>query len=231
MSGTYLHTIPVAPVCGSRDDELVRLCAARRVIHVGCTDAPFTAEKLEMGGLLHSKLLSVAHQLLGIDIDEPGLALLRDGLGGDYASGDVTTAEGREQILAGDAEVILASDVVEHVPDEFAFLTGLADLARRSSNPKCVVAVSTPNALALRQIAYTGFGREVIHPDHRRVHTPQTLGYAMQSAGMVVDHRIYYMIRSGDTRPRRIVDFVCRSAARFRPGYADGLIIVARPTP
>jgi hypothetical protein len=61
------HYIP------DRDQWILKQCAGKRVLHLGCTDWPVTAERLKAGKLLHQKLTSVCSLVVGVDPDEEGI--------------------------------------------------------------------------------------------------------------------------------------------------------------
>ena len=48
------------------------------MLHLGCTNWPYTAESERAGTLLHRSLHDAAAQLVGLDSDPVGLAALRD---------------------------------------------------------------------------------------------------------------------------------------------------------
>ena len=66
-SGTFRHSFPHIRREGERDNVLIDLARGKRVLHVGCTDEPFTAEKIASGDLLHPKLQQVASWVGGVD--------------------------------------------------------------------------------------------------------------------------------------------------------------------
>lgn len=212
----------------SRDDVLAGMCRGRRVLHVGCTDAPFTSEKLTIGGLLHERLLEVADDVLGVDIDGPGLDQLARGLGGRYLEVDVSSPsdQQREELEHFEPEIILAADVLEHVADQSRFLRGLSQIAAQS--PDRQVLISTPNSLAVRNTLHTLINREVIHPDHRLIHSPRTLEYALANEGLNTTEVCFYNLTTGRGLRRRAYDAIPRAASAIRPAFADGLIFAAR---
>ena len=119
-TGTFKHNFPDIRRVGSKREALINLARGRRVLHVGCTDAPFTADKLRSGDLLHRELLDVASWVGGVDIDADGLEMLRRELHGEYFCTDVCVPD--ETVRFPEFDVIIAGDVVEHVPNEGAFL-------------------------------------------------------------------------------------------------------------
>lgn len=211
-----------------RDTALLDLCRGKNVLHIGCTDAPFTQKKLSDGLLLHVGILGAAAQAHGVDIDEEGIGLLRDLSSGTYSVVDVSVTEAVLENLTFTPNLILAGDVIEHVDDQSAFMKGVAHLARKFGQETQVV-LSTPNALAFRSVINTAFGREIIHPDHRLLHTPSTIGGLFCDVGLSVRRIDFYNISSGPGFTRRMYDSVPRIMSHLRAPYADGLIVLASP--
>lgn len=228
VTGRFKQALPQARVMRSRDEALLSLCKGRRVLHVGCADAPFTQEKLQAGTLLHRSLLESAADVVGIDIDAGAVSILEKSIGGKYHIIDISSGADLAEVVTGPQDVVLATDVVEHVSDEFSFMMGLRRLANLAQNPRCRIVISTPNALMLRNSVYTLFNAEVIHPDHRRIHSPYTLAYSMAQCGFEISERIFYSVKTGDTLPRRATDAFFGGVARLRPAFADGMIYVGR---
>ena len=56
---------------------IVERCRGKRVLHLGCTDWPYTESKLKDGVLLHAELNKVAKSLIGVDADEAGIEYFR----------------------------------------------------------------------------------------------------------------------------------------------------------
>lgn len=223
----FRHPLRRGKLVRDRDAFLLDAARGRRVLHVGCVDWPVTHERLSDGQLLHPKLQKQATAVLGVDIDTEGLRTLEDALGGEYSSIDLTdpTADIAPIIEFG-AEVIIAGDVIEHVPSAQALLEGLRRVAQLTG---ARIIVTTPNSLAVRNMVNTTLGIELMHPDHVAVYSPMTLETVMTRSGLAVDDWLFYTIRTGVDPGHRAYDFVSRVAAHARPAWADGHIVVCRP--
>lgn len=227
VNGAFNAPLKTGQVSSSRDATILALCRGQRVLHVGCTDAPFTAEKLESGVLLHSKLVDVAAAIVGADIDASGLDLLNSRIPGTYINLDVSAKFSDPALDKLRPTILLAGDVIEHVENQSAFVRGLERIARQFTGAKVVV--TTPNALAIRQTVHTVANREVIHPDHRLIHSPRTIEYLFSTCGLELTELRYYNLRTGHSRSRRAYDGIPRVATKLRPAFADGMIAVAVP--
>lgn len=225
MSGNpalYRHALPRGRLLTDRNRELVRIATGRTVAHVGCTDSPITDAQIESGDLLHLQLGARARAILGVDIDAEGIDLLQKLAPGPYAATDITLDA--SAIVDFRPEVIVASDVVEHVPDVGAFLRALVGAAR-AITPAPEVVVTTPNLLGIRNVWHTAAGVEVVHEDHCLGFTPHTLRKLLRQSGFSGVRCDYYVIRTGTSPARRMYDGAASIAARLRHAYADGLFM------
>jgi SAM-dependent methyltransferase len=214
------------PLVEDRAAWLEGLCAGTapgEVAHLGCTDSPYTAELVAAGRLLHTRLVRVA-AVTGFDVDEPALELLRRELPVQrFVLADVTAGVPEPQ--RGRYALVVAGEVLEHVPDADAFLRGCAALLA----PGGRLCVTVPNAccpkIGLRALA----GRESVHPDHRVYYGPRTLQRTLHGAGYDVDALASCWAPIAGTAGRLVVNPVLRASHRlFQGPVGDGLIAVAR---
>lgn len=224
----FRHPLRRGTLVTDRDRFLMDVARARRVVHVGCVDWPVSQERLANGTLLHPKLLRVSSDILGVDIDDEGLRVLADAVGGAYCSIDLTDSKVDISTIVGfRPDVIIAGDVIEHVASSQSLLAGLRRVALPS---RAQIIVTTPNSLAFRNTLNTTLGIELMHPDHVAVYSPRTLETVMARSGLTIDSWHYYTIRTGDDIGHRTYDLVSRAAARMRPAWGDGHIVTCRPS-
>lgn len=161
------HYIP------DRDQWILKQCAGRRVLHLGCTDWPVTADRLKGGKLLHQKLASACSLVVGVDPDEEGIKSLRQ-LMPAYAF-HVSTAEQMHsipEIASAHWDIILAADVVEHISNLGAALGSISLLMSASTK----LLITTPSAFSVKRFISFSFGStEHVHPDHCYYFSPSTL--------------------------------------------------------
>jgi SAM-dependent methyltransferase len=204
---------------------LERLCADAgrdEVAHIGCADSPYTAELLAAGALLHSRLVRVA-SVTGIDVDEAALELLRRELPGErFVLADITS--GAPEAERGRYRLVVAGEVLEHVPDADAFLRGCATLLA----PGGRLCVTVPNACCPKIGLRALMGRESVHPDHRVYYSPRTLGRTLRGAGFEVDSLASCFAPVAGRAGRAIFNPLLRAShAAFQGPVGDGLIAVA----
>ncbi|MER6059612.1 methyltransferase domain-containing protein [Streptomyces sp. NPDC001792] len=228
-SGFFIHPLATGPVVEERDEVLLRLCAGRRVLHVGCADHPLTEERLRDGSILHAKLMKDAAEVLGVDVDREGIELLRTHLGGRYLVQDFSDSQGAVMAAEFKPDVILAGDVIEHVRDAASFLRGVSALMHEVGDGVELI-LSTPNGLGVKTLLNTLAGVEGIHPDHVYVFTPASLARLVSDCGLAPHRWYFYHVNSRKGVRARIRREICRVAARLRPAFAAGQVLVCRAT-
>jgi len=207
---------------------LLDRCRDRRVLHLGCTNWPYTDAALADGSLLHLQLAKVARELHGLDADAEGLARLAARGHAHLHQGDLEALD----TLGLDAgfDVIVAGEIVEHLSNPGRFLTGVQSLMR----PETTLIITTVNAYCgLRNAQYFLRGRggrqEPVHPDHVAYYSQSTLTHLVKRAGLDVTFAAFYDV-GREHRPYmpaywRFVSDVLVGLARQT---ADGVIVECR---
>jgi mannosyltransferase OCH1-like enzyme len=145
----------------SRIDVFKKLCAGRRVLHVGCADWPIENPNTS----LHLALEPVCAKLDGFDIHAEALAALAP-----YTKGQLFS---QFQDLTAEYDLILVPEVMEHVADVEDFLAQLHSLNATS------FAITVPDAYQcnMRHFDYQKYSEtftEIVHPDHNCWYSPFT---------------------------------------------------------
>lgn len=224
-----------------RVDELVARTRHRRVLHLGCTNWPYTVASDRAGTLLHRQLATASGELWGLDGDAEGLAALRR-RGFDHLwLGDLEDLTGARPLddaghagePLGGFDVVVAGEVLEHLGRPAALLDGIRPLLA----PGGEVIVTVPNAYcAFRFASYAlswwrGHG-EPVHPDHVAYYSASTLTVLLDRCGYDVVDLAFYDL-GGEHRPAapRSWRVVNDAAVRLAPQLADGLVARCRPRP
>lgn len=211
-----------------RVDYLLARARGRRVLHLGCTNAPYTDQSLQDGSLLHLKLREVAADLHGTDLDAAGLAALAALGVTNLHEGDLVAL--RSTLSPMPFDLVIAGEIIEHVPDAGAFVRS----TRAVMGPQSTLIVSTVNAYcAFRLAQYAVRGRrghaEPVHPDHVAYYSQSTLAHLLRQSGMEVTGRAFYDIgREHLPYVRRSLALLNRVATSLAPQLADGIIVEAR---
>jgi 2-polyprenyl-3-methyl-5-hydroxy-6-metoxy-1,4-benzoquinol methylase len=213
------------PLIRDRPGWVEQLCAqvGGEVAHLGCADSPYTAELLAARELLHTRLVRVA-SVTGFDVDAASLELVRQAMPSErFVVADVAEAVPEEE--RGRYELVVAGEVLEHVPDADSFLRGCGALLA----PGGRLCVTVPNAccpkIGVRALA----GRESVHPDHRVYYSPRTLTRTLTGAGYEPVELLTCFPPVAGRAGRLLVNPLMRGGHRlFQGPVGDGLIAVAR---
>jgi predicted TPR repeat methyltransferase len=197
--------------------------ATGEVAHLGCADSPYTQELLAAGALLHNRLVGVAN-VTGFDVDAASLGILAEAMPTErFVHADIT--EDVPEAERGRYQLVVAGEVLEHVPDADLFLRGCAALL----TPRGSLCITVPNAccpkIGLRALA----GRESVHPDHRVYYSPRTLTRTLAGAGLETVDLLTCFPAAAGRAGRVLVNPLLTAGHRlFQGPVGDGLIAVAR---
>lgn len=195
-----------------------------RVLHLGCTDWPYTKQKLAGGALLHARIHAVATSLVGIDSDQEGVACFRQ-LG--FAETYVDNVENfsRPEVLNRPYDIIVAGEIIEHLENCGLFLRAV----QRLMSPRTELVLTTVNAYCFFRFVFYLFGREMVHPDHNYYFSPAVLRRLLTRCGLdVTDSRHYPIgLEHRSLNPRRII-WLDDLGRRLFPRASDGIIFKAQ---
>ena len=209
-----------------RVDFIKDVCAGRKVLHLGCTNWPYTQVAIDNDMLLHFELESIASELYGFDFDQEGIDLLSAAGVDNLYQADLESLGDVD--LSDTFDVIVAGEIIEHLNNPGLFLSGI----KRFMNEETRLVITTINAYgAARGFIYAFRGKsganEPVHPDHVAYYSYRTLKLLIERAGLNLIEFMYYDI-GNEHRPfsRRIVNLVNDICVRFIPQFADGVIAV-----
>jgi SAM-dependent methyltransferase len=163
----------------------------------------------------------------GFDVDATALETLRRRFpSGRFVEADITNgvpADDRHRY-----QLVIAGEVLEHVPDADSFLRATAALLK----PGGRLCVTVPNAccpkIGLRSLA----GRESVHPDHRVYFGPRTLTRTLAGAGYTTEQLASCFAPLAGPAGRLVFNPLLRVSHRmFQGPVGDGLIAVASASP
>ena len=206
ISNGHFFFVPKSEVI-SRDALLLKLVYEKNALHLGCADHPDLIDSKRLSGrYLHENLKKYASKLVGVDINQDALKkMAKIGINDLYTPDFIPDLN---------FDMVLAPDVIEHVPNVYEFLVGL----RRYNAPEIVI--TTPNALRLRNRSL--FRGELINTDHRYWFTPYTLAKVCVEAGYEINAMWY-------TDKLRLLQPI-KSASKLQfPVCRDGLAICINP--
>ena len=217
-------SIPVV----QRIEWMKNLAKEKTVLHLGCTNFPYTRESIEKEMLFHFALRDSAKELYGFDFDQEGIDILAGYGCGNLFRADLERLEDVE--LDRKFDMIIAGEMIEHLNNPGKFLEGI----QRFMNSDSRLIITTVNAYcAMRFVIYALLGKggtnEPVHPDHVAYYSYSTLKVLIERHGLTVDEFLFYDLGK-EHRPhnRRLFNFVNDVAVRFSPQLADGLIAVCK---
>lgn len=204
------------------------ICRGRNVLHLGCTNHPYTEVAIEKNMLLHFDLEKVANRLTGFDYDQAGLDILASHGSTNLHRADL---EKLDEVDCGDTfDVIIAGEMIEHLNNPGLFLNGI----KRFMTPETRLMITTVNAYcAMRVAVYAVRGKggtnEPVHPDHVAYYSHSTLRLLLERHGLAIEEFMFYDL-GDEHRPhnRKIYNLFNDVAVKISPQLADGLIAVCR---
>lgn len=204
-----------------RDEYLIRECIGKKVLHLGCTDTPFTQEKLDNGTALHIKLEAVASEIVGVDIDEVALAALGKACRkSDLVCCDIENPILLDKLSGHNFDVIVCADVIEHLNSPGAMFNNLSKITQ--SGGKLVV--TTINALAIKLVLRALFASEAVHPDHVAYYSFATLKHLHERFGFSVEDSAFTFLYPFNNR---FLTTIQPPFYRLFPNVADGIIVTS----
>ncbi len=200
----------------------------RSVLHLGCTNFPYTQDSIKAGTFLHSEMAKVAGEVFGFDADERGIDLMVS-LG--FTNLFLADLEALENVkLDRTFDVVVAGEMIEHLLNPGLFLKGIKRFLRDDST----LLITTPNAYSIfRFLIYALSGKrgknEPVHPDHVAYYSFRTLTRLLELTGYEVIEFCFYDIGT-EHRPtnRWIYNVVNDVSVSIFPQLSDGVIAACR---
>ena len=112
------------------------------MLHLGCTNWPYTSEAIENKMLLHFELEKMAGELYGFDYDQRGLDVLADAGAKNLYRADLEKLDDLD--LNETFDVIVAGEMIEHLNNPGLFLKGIRAVHERRHtsdhhNDQCIL--------------------------------------------------------------------------------------------
>lgn len=216
-----------------RQDEIVRMCTGKSVLHLGFILHDQWRERLAEGNWLHSQILAVARSAVGIDYLEKEVAAIRETVGCECYTGDVMRLG--DLGLKEKFDVIVCGELIEHVESARDLLAGIKELCHEGTD----VIITTPNPWDRKWAAYMRSGRleaEWANPEHVAWYSMMTLTKLLERCDYEVIRAEHYFENSRELDAslstfRRWYWHLKRLARRIvtRPQCQPGFFFVTRP--
>lgn len=209
-----------------RVEFIKEICAGKKVLHLGCTNWPYTRDSIDNGMLLHFDLEKISGELYGFDFDQEGIDVLEQAGAKNLYRADLEKLE--EVALSKTFDVIVAGEMIEHLGNPGLFLRGI----QRFMNPETRLVITTVNAYsALRFLIYglrgKGGENEPVHPDHVAYYSYKTLSLIVKRENLEVRDFYFYDIGTEHRQFNRwFYNFFNDVCVKFSPQLGDGVIAV-----
>ena len=211
-----------------RLDLIKELCIGKKVLHLGCTNYPYTQDSIDKGMLLHFELEKIAGELWGMDSDQAGIDILVANGSKNIVNADLEKLD--ELDLDETFDVIIAGEMIEHLNNPGLFLNGIKRFMREDAS----LVLTTINAYCGFRFIYYGLrgrrGRaEPVHPDHVAYYSYLTLSELLRRHQLKVGTFLYYDIgREHRAHNRWFLNIINDICVRIAPQWADGVITICR---
>lgn len=209
--------------CFDRDDYILRRCAGKSVLHVGCTCNPNFKRNLDQGTLLHPKLERVANRCIGIDIAQADIQAMQD-LGYSVKMMDATDLSP----LQGECfDLVLLADIIEHTTNPGAVLKEAMTVVA----PGGEIVVTAPNAFGVIRYLKLFFRYEQVHSDHVAYYSSGTLTALAEKNQLQIVENAWYRQENRDKRALTFVTTALEGlTVKFFPWLGEGCIAVMKRT-
>ncbi|MEZ4735130.1 MAG: methyltransferase domain-containing protein [Caldilineaceae bacterium] len=194
------HKLPPTQLLHGRFDFLIEVSRGKRVLHLGCVDTGLLEERFRRGELLHQKLDAVATELWGMDINQTGIEFLQKAGFDRLFACDVEQIDQIDALRQQRFDVILASEIVEHLLNPGLFFTSIAKLMT-PEHTRLIVTV--PDAFRVSTLMWLTRGVEYVHPDHNFWFSYVTLNNLLQKTGYTTEAFYTYSSVGRSLLPRR----------------------------
>lgn len=209
---------------------ILSACQGRRVLHVGCADAPYTTKRFEAGTLLHTAIEAVAAEQYGIDLSEEGIVYLQGKGFKNLAVANVEDLHVNNPLGQNEFDVILAGEIIEHLPNPGLFLNAIKPLLKQPDGRLVLTTINATNAYRLTYLLLRG--EEIVHPDHVSYYSRKTLIKLLSLLGFEVEDFAYFdigMEHSVHIQGRtRFLLWADRIGTWLRPEFANGVMVTCK---
>jgi len=210
-----------------RVDFIKDVCRGKKVLHLGCTNYPYTEDAIANNMLLHFELEKIAKVLYGFDFDDAGLELLTNAGSKQLFKADL---ENLESVPVEETfDIIIGGEMIEHLSNPGLFFRGI----RRFMTQETKLVITTVNAYcAMRFLIYglrgKGGRNEPVHPDHVSYYSYKTLNLMLERQGLRMTEFYFYDIGK-EHRPfnRWFYNLFNDLCVRVSPQLSDGIIAIA----
>lgn len=145
---------PIEAVSDPRIESILAEVGGGRVLDVGCVQ--HDPSRMADPNWLHQHLYERADEVIGVDLDAAGVEALRS------AGYNVSVADAENLEVAGEYDYIIAGELIEHLGNPGAFLSGCYDALA----PGGRLVLTTPNPWAFVHLRRAVRESVTVNPEH-----------------------------------------------------------------
>ena len=211
----FEHKLPQTKLVQHRHPYIIDYCQNKKILHIGCVDAGLMLERYKNGQLLHQKLDDVCSELWGVDIDKEGIDFLQsNGFENVYVM-DVTNYDNVDILFKQKFDVIVFSEVVEHLLNPGDMLASI----RGVMSDKTRLLMTAPNAYSATPIISMMKGVEWVHPDHNYYFSHVTLRNLATKSNLKVEEEALYTFFGAKDLPSAVASKLIRYQSNLTVSY------------
>ena len=215
-----------------KDKFILERCKGKRVLDVGCVNHNLDAAHLS--DWRHKQISMAAARVVGLDYEKEAVEHL-NGEGWNIIAADAQNFDVRDQYPEG-FEVIIASEIIEHLTNPGGFLTSLA----KHLAPGGQIVITTPHAYGFGFfLEVLVWGEEHVNDDHTLTFSRKNMKWLLKKSGLKMiefhwliqdtTHLPLLHITTGAKVAAKIFFWLQCAAAFIRPGFSKEMIVIACP--
>lgn len=194
---------------------IVERCRGRRVLDIGCV--AHDVERMASSDWLHGRVAAAADTCVGVDVLPDGVEAMRRA-GFDAVCHDLSQGSGPVADM-GPFDVIVAGELIEHVPSMDMLFTAAVDLLTEDGQ----LIITTPNPWAPHRVAAGQRGDCWENADHILFAFPSGLAELAERHGLVLSEAMTTTPDKPGRGPREVLRRLrrrVRGTGWVRVGYA-----------
>lgn len=185
--------LPNVPLLRGRESIVLDKCKDKQVLHVGCVDTGLLHDRFAQGQLMHQKLQKVSNILWGMDINAEGIQFLQEKGFQNLFVADATELHTIESWRDVIFDVIVTSEVVEHLSNPGLFFESVKHIMKPGHTE---LIVTVPNAFRIDTLLWLLKGIEFNHPDHNYWFSYLTISNLVRKNGLAIREMYVYSFQS-----------------------------------
>jgi 2-polyprenyl-3-methyl-5-hydroxy-6-metoxy-1,4-benzoquinol methylase len=233
-----------SPTIYDRVEFILQHCKGRRVLHIGAcqADDDSTLAELEravkQGSWLHKRISDEADACLGVDYNAAAVSYLSAKHGiNNIRCLDIERPS--PELVAFQPDVVIVGELIEHLKNPGHAMENI----RSVITERTIVVITTPNATSIWNVIGALRGKEAQNKDHSLIFSPRTITRFLDKCDFDTQSVHWYHectksmgIRNYFPRARYSAKhffalLFLNVVLRLVPGYAMGLLVVAKMRP